>query len=173
MGQNSQAIKVADVYGCGNTSASEFKQRIQRESCSTLQFLILIDATTQRVISPARETIMVQPQPQPANDSQLPPASTHPNPPTPRRLTMPTFTASPTYNPRHTMRFGNGQCTHLTMTRLYTTEYRCSICLRIGSMGWVYRCTQDRELLIEEDMERGNEVSSLFTISDIQMLKAK
>ncbi|PMD59238.1 uncharacterized protein K444DRAFT_591416 [Hyaloscypha bicolor E] len=52
------------------------------------------------------------------------------------------------------MRFGNGQCTHLTMTRLYTSEYRCSICLRIGSMGWVYRCTQDRELLLEEDMER-------------------
>jgi hypothetical protein len=67
---------------------------------------------------------------------------------------MPTFTSNPTYVPRHGTKSGNGQCTHLTMTRLYTNEYRCSICLRIGSMGWVYRCTQDRELLLEENMER-------------------
>ncbi|KAE9370370.1 hypothetical protein N431DRAFT_509478 [Stipitochalara longipes BDJ] len=70
---------------------------------------------------------------------------------------MPTFTAGPTYVPRYSMRLGNGACTHLTMTRLYTNEYRCSMCLRIGSMGWIYRCTQDRELLIEEDMEHGRE----------------
>ena len=52
----------------------------------------------------------------------------------------------------------NAQCTHLTMTRLYTTEFRCGICLRLASMGWVYRCTQDREILIEEDVERGEAV---------------
>ncbi len=51
-----------------------------------------------------------------------------------------------------------GQCTHMTMTRYYTQEYRCSICLRLGSMGWLYRCTQDRELLIEKDLEQTNKV---------------
>jgi len=73
---------------------------------------------------------------------------------------MPTFTAGLTHVPRYSMRLGNGACTHLTMTRLYTNEYRCSMCLRIGSMGWVYRCTQDREMLIEEDMEHGNAVGN-------------
>jgi hypothetical protein len=68
-------------------------------------------------------------------------------------------TANPTYILHPRIRTGNGQCTHLTMTRLYTKEFRCVLCLRTGSMGWVYRCSQDRELLIEDDMERGNEVS--------------
>jgi hypothetical protein len=46
-----------------------------------------------------------------------------------------------------------GQCTHITMTRIYTEDFRCAICLEPGSMGWLYRCTQDRELLIEDDLE--------------------
>jgi len=105
------------------------------------------------------EQMMAQHQGLPADDSQLQTTSTVSTLATPRRLTMPTFTAGPTYAPRYSMRLGNGACTHLTMTRLYTDEYRCSMCLRIGPLGWVYRCTQDRELLIEEDMENGNEVS--------------
>jgi hypothetical protein len=55
----------------------------------------------------------------------------------------------------------NMHCTHMTVTRLYTKEFRCSSCLRVAPLGWLYRCTQDRELLLEDDMERGVAVSSL------------
>ena len=75
---------------------------------------------------------------------------------TPRRSTVTTII------PRQravTPRFGQAQCTHLTVTRLYTKEFRCSVCFREGPAGWLWRCTQDRELLLEEDMERGLEVS--------------
>ncbi|CAG8950159.1 hypothetical protein HYFRA_00008396 [Hymenoscyphus fraxineus] len=47
-----------------------------------------------------------------------------------------------------------GACTHLTVTRYYTTHYRCCICTRLGSFGWLYRCTQDRELMLEENNKR-------------------
>ncbi|KAI9649341.1 hypothetical protein NHQ30_001913 [Ciborinia camelliae] len=50
----------------------------------------------------------------------------------------------------------NVQCTHLTTTRLFTKEFRCSICFREGSFGWVWRCTQDRELMLEDDMDHGH-----------------
>jgi hypothetical protein len=46
-------------------------------------------------------------------------------------------------------------CTHLTMTRLYTSEFRCAVCFQEGSLGWLYRCTQDRELMLEDDVDRG------------------
>lgn len=39
------------------------------------------------------------------------------------------------------------------MTRIYNESFRCSICLQPGAMGWLYRCTQDRELILEDDME--------------------
>ena len=45
------------------------------------------------------------------------------------------------------------------MTRLYTSEFRCGVCFRVPTTGWLYRCTQDRELLIEDDAERGEVVS--------------
>lgn len=76
-------------------------------------------------------------------------------PPSPRRSTV---SAMQTHSqPR--VRANNVQCTHLTVTRLYTKDFRCSNCLRAASMGWLYRCTQDRELLLEDDMERGIAVS--------------
>jgi hypothetical protein len=43
----------------------------------------------------------------------------------------------------------------LTMCRLYTTEHRCSVCRRIPSIGWLYRCTQDRDLMMEAGHESG------------------
>jgi hypothetical protein len=49
-------------------------------------------------------------------------------------------------------------CTHLTMTRLYTTEFQCSNCCQKGSFGWLYRCTQDRELMLEDDLDKGHVV---------------
>ncbi|KAK8017221.1 hypothetical protein PG991_008297 [Apiospora marii] len=39
-------------------------------------------------------------------------------------------------------------CTHMTMTRLYEPNF-----------GWLYRCTQDREFMIEDLMEKGLPVS--------------
>lgn len=59
----------------------------------------------------------------------------------------------------------DGQCTHITMTRIYTDEFRCAICLQPGTMGWLYRCTQDRELLIEDDLERDSKVGFLKAVS--------
>ncbi|CAM1510170.1 Fc.00g005050.m01.CDS01 [Cosmosporella sp. VM-42] len=47
------------------------------------------------------------------------------------------------------------QCTHLTMTRLYGLDYVCEACHRPGPFGWVYRCTQDRDDLIEHAAQRG------------------
>jgi hypothetical protein len=82
---------------------------------------------------------------------------------TPTRTTMATLPTSE-LNPRPIIpkvlnRGGIAQCTHLTMTRLY--GIRCQVCLREGSFGWVYRCTQDREVLLEDEMERGVEVRSV------------
>lgn len=59
-----------------------------------------------------------------------------------------------------TMAYRHAQCTHLTMVRLYTKELRCSVCLRVSSMGWLYRCSQDRELMMEQGAELGLLVSA-------------
>ncbi|KAH7342682.1 hypothetical protein BKA65DRAFT_526743 [Rhexocercosporidium sp. MPI-PUGE-AT-0058] len=80
--------------------------------------------------------------------------STDQAPPSPRRSTISAFPAPVT---RTRKNGGNGQCTHITTTRLYTDDFRCALCLRVGSFGWLYRCTQDRELLLDEDMENGFE----------------
>lgn len=92
----------------------------------------------------------------------LPTMATVPDqsPPSPRRSTISAF---PAPAPRTRKNGGNGQCTHLTTTRLYTNEFRCALCLHEGSFGWLYRCTQDRELLLDEDMENGFEVSTIPT----------
>jgi hypothetical protein len=84
---------------------------------------------------------------------------------TPTRTTMVTL-PTPEINPRPIIpkvwsRGGIAQCTHLTMTRLYGRDILCQVCLREGSFGWVYRCTQDRELLLEDEMERDLEVRSM------------
>lgn len=55
-------------------------------------------------------------------------------------------------NPTNPVNTRNGQCTHLTMTRLYTKDLVCTLCKRPGQLGWLYRCTQDRELLIEDEL---------------------
>ncbi|TAQ90635.1 hypothetical protein B7494_g1043 [Chlorociboria aeruginascens] len=53
------------------------------------------------------------------------------------------------------------------MTRLFTKEFKCIVCCKEGPMGWLYRCTQDRELLIEDDMERGYGGEKLDAICDL------
>lgn len=57
-------------------------------------------------------------------------------------------------------RYHDGSCSHLTVTRLYTNDHVCSVCYQFGGFGWLYRCTQDRDLLIEHDIECGIEVVS-------------
>jgi hypothetical protein len=101
---------------------------------------------------------MAERQIRPVDDSQLPVSNSSLM--VSQKLPDWTLPTTQGYIPRPFFKVGNGQCTHLTMTRLYTTEFRCSLCLRVGSMGWIYRCTQDRDLLIEDDMERGNQVSN-------------
>ncbi len=71
-------------------------------------------------------------------------------------------TISTGFIPRGRKNGGNGQCTHLTMTRLFTEDFCCAVCLQVGTFGWLYRCTQDRELLLEEDIENGFEVSQVI-----------
>ena len=69
---------------------------------------------------------------------------------------LPASTSTPRYKaifPKH------HQCTHHIMTRLYTTEFHCSLCSEAGQFGWVYRCAQDRELLMDDEWERGFPVS--------------
>ncbi|CAH0018188.1 unnamed protein product [Clonostachys rhizophaga] len=46
-------------------------------------------------------------------------------------------------------------CTHLTMTRLHGFEFLCDACRRPGPFGWVYCCTQDREVMIESAVAAG------------------
>ena len=44
-------------------------------------------------------------------------------------------------------------CTHLTMTRVYDQHgsQKCEMCDRVGSMGWLYRCTQDYNGFLPSD----------------------
>ncbi|KAL7818008.1 hypothetical protein V8C44DRAFT_210431 [Trichoderma aethiopicum] len=51
------------------------------------------------------------------------------------------------------------QCTHATMTRIYSPSLLCSHCHYPGPSGWLYQCTQDREDLIEHAVARGEFIS--------------
>ncbi|KAM0264957.1 hypothetical protein ACHAQJ_000473 [Trichoderma viride] len=51
------------------------------------------------------------------------------------------------------------QCTHATMTRIYSPSLLCSSCRYPGPSGWLYQCTQDREDLIENAVVRGEFVN--------------
>lgn len=58
----------------------------------------------------------------------------------------PGFHRHPTFAP---------QCTHATMTRIYSPALLCSSCRYPGPSGWLYQCTQDREDLIEHAVKQG------------------
>ncbi|KAL7918301.1 hypothetical protein ACQKWADRAFT_304477 [Trichoderma austrokoningii] len=51
------------------------------------------------------------------------------------------------------------QCTHATMTRIYSPSLLCSSCRYPGPSGWLYQCTQDREDLIEHAVKQGEFVN--------------
>ena len=52
-------------------------------------------------------------------------------------------------------------CTHLTMERLYGL-YKCHICHRPSDFGWVYSCTQDDKLPVNDAIIPTTEASSLL-----------
>ncbi|KFY94585.1 hypothetical protein V498_03852 [Pseudogymnoascus sp. VKM F-4517 (FW-2822)] len=56
-------------------------------------------------------------------------------------------------------------CTHITMVRMYSIDMRCSLCLHPGPFGWVYRCSQDREVMIENNYNE-NGVNGLDNLFD-------
>ncbi|KAM5353899.1 hypothetical protein ACJ41O_000549 [Fusarium nematophilum] len=45
------------------------------------------------------------------------------------------------------------QCTHLTMTRVYDKDAVCSSCGQPGQYGWLFHCTQDREIELEKELK--------------------
>lgn len=47
------------------------------------------------------------------------------------------------------------QCTHISMSRFYGPDLICDYCRRPGQFGWVYRCSQDREEVIDLALSRG------------------
>lgn len=57
------------------------------------------------------------------------------------------------------------QCTHITMTRLFTDYLVCSHCRHFPGNGWLWCCTQDRELILEDEEDRGVVVRILYSSS--------
>ncbi|KAK1769055.1 hypothetical protein QBC33DRAFT_339582 [Phialemonium atrogriseum] len=51
------------------------------------------------------------------------------------------------------------RCGHISMTRLYHTPFRCQNCQNRGVFGWLYRCTQDREVILRDMKSRGGRVT--------------
>jgi hypothetical protein len=58
--------------------------------------------------------------------------------------------------------FTEPQCSHLRMTRLYDEEILCVSCQLPGPCGWLYKCTQDREDMIEAAVARGEAVCAVW-----------
>ncbi|KAJ4174946.1 hypothetical protein NW754_005365 [Fusarium falciforme] len=56
------------------------------------------------------------------------------------------FQQRPTYERPEAFR---PSCTHTTMTRVYEKDSVCCSCRQRGQFGWLYRCTQDIEQIIE------------------------
>lgn len=49
------------------------------------------------------------------------------------------------------------------MTRVYGFRFTCDVCRRPGPWGWVYRCTQDRDDMIEHSAKQGYSVRLTFS----------
>jgi hypothetical protein len=54
----------------------------------------------------------------------------------------------------NTSRPFKGHCSHLTMARAYCNDYVCDTCHRPGGFGWLYECTEQKELILEDDYRR-------------------
>ncbi|KAH8801702.1 hypothetical protein F5884DRAFT_807579 [Xylogone sp. PMI_703] len=58
-------------------------------------------------------------------------------------------------------------CTHNTVTRFYAKNIACEICHQVPALGWLWRCTQDRDSILLADVvdqsigNRNNNVSDL------------
>lgn len=51
------------------------------------------------------------------------------------------------------------KCGHITMARIYHVGFRCERCNRHGQFGWLYRCTEHRELILDDMKRHGFKVS--------------
>lgn len=83
---------------------------------------------------------------------RLPHAVPVPRPADQAPLPVPTSTFS-TYVPFRP------KCGHITMARIYHVGFRCERCNRHGQFGWLYRCTEHRELILDDMNRHGVKVS--------------
>lgn len=60
-------------------------------------------------------------------------------------------------------------CTHLTTTRLYTDSLLCDICHQPPPWGWLYRCIQDRELELLDQIFEGEMLDEIFESEPIEV----
>ena len=63
-------------------------------------------------------------------------------------------------------------CSHIIMTRFYAKGTTCDTCRQRPQQGWLYRCVQDREALLRQQMEDGKQVSEMDVI-DIRELSKR
>lgn len=50
------------------------------------------------------------------------------------------------------------KCTHTSMVRLYHVDFRCWDCQLLSPFGWIYRCSEDREVILHEAKRNGIKV---------------
>ncbi|KAH6693837.1 hypothetical protein F5X68DRAFT_248309 [Plectosphaerella plurivora] len=76
-----------------------------------------------------------------------------------QRKSKKTATAAKTRRRTHTT------CTHTKMVRVYSLTLRCDICQSYGPFGWLYRCTEDREVLLHHAILEG--ISNKLNFDDL------
>lgn len=57
------------------------------------------------------------------------------------------------------------------MTRFYAKGATCDNCKQRPEQGWLYRCVQDREALLRQQIEDGKQVRRFLTESDVSFVK--
>lgn len=87
-------------------------------------------------------------------NSQNPPRTKYSNVQNPPQ--QKSVTVSRMHKPARLARVSFEQCTHMTTVRMFSKEFCCGQCHQFSSTGWIWRCTQDRELLLEASLETGD-----------------
>lgn len=80
----------------------------------------------------------------------------------PPGLPLPTSEFS-TYRPRIPWK---PTCSHIVMSRFYAKGATCDHCKQRPEQGWLYRCVQDREAILRQQMEDGKQVRGHCTDTD-------
>ncbi|KAL8360654.1 hypothetical protein RB601_007114 [Gaeumannomyces tritici] len=109
-----------------------------------------------RNITSTRLTAAARPLPTPpvaqhsTTDVTLPPA---PLPPSGGAAPRSGLTASSSGRRVAPRRFH--ECTHTTLVRMYSRRHACESCSRLSPEGYVFRCVQDRELILADRTRHG------------------